>query len=566
MIDLSEFKDLFASEAEEYLEIMNTGLLRLEDSPQDHEALKEVFRAAHSLKGVAATMGYQELAHAAHTLEDLLDELRAGKMILSPALADVLFSGVDTLKSILADVLADRPVSLDVEAWVRDFGQQAERAGSATLVQTGKGPGPVSTPDASAPAPSPAPSGVPTPPTAGGPQASLPQTIRIRTRHLDALLNLVAELVINRSRLWRIEERHHLPDLREALERHDRLLGELRDTVLETRMVPVGQVFNRFPRMVRDLLRERGKEAEFVVEGREIELDRTILERISDPVLHLLRNAVDHGMESPDERERLGKPRRGTIRLCARRERESVIIEVSDDGKGLAREAIVETAIQRGLVTEGEAESMSDQQALLLICRPGFSTASRVTEVSGRGVGMDVVRREVEALHGNLSITTVPGQGTTFRLRVPLTLAIVQALLVGVKGETYAIPLSQVERTLEVFPQQTSQVQRWEITTDEAGEPLLLVEMAGLLETPVHNGSPADASRYAVVVGQGRERVGLVVDRLLGREEIVIRPLPPSLADLPGLAGASILGDGQVILILDALGLCALSQQDKQVA
>lgn len=576
MIDLSEFKDLFASEAQEHLETMNTGLLLLERDPQDRDALEGVFRAAHTLKGVAATLGYQELAYVAHTFEDLLDELREGEQVLTPALADVLFSAVDTLKRLLADALADRPASVDAEAWAEEFKRRANQTAAATSPQTPSEPvrpaaeGAPRPPSQFAPSTAPkAPTEVPASHTASthpAPQEAkpqrptLPQTIRIHTRHLDTLLNLVAELVISRSRLWRIQERHRLPDLQEALEQHDRLLGELRDTVLETRMVPVGQVFNRFPRMVRDLLREHGKEADFIIEGKDIELDRTILERISDPILHLLRNAVDHGIEPPEERERKGKPRRGRIWLRTCRERESVIIEVEDDGRGMDRAHIKETAVRQGVVAAEEAEALSDQQTLLLICHPGFSTAEQVTEVSGRGVGMDVVQREVEALHGSLSIETEPGRGTTFRLRLPLTLAIIQALLVTVGEETYAIPLSQVERTLEVLPEHISRLQRWQLITDETGRVLPLLDTAELLEVPTPP-SPSAEPRYAVVVGQGRERVGLVVDQLLGQEEIVIRPLPSSLADIPGLAGASIPGEGQVILIVDALGLCELPER-----
>ncbi|MBS1253835.1 MAG: Chemotaxis protein CheA [Anaerolineales bacterium] len=377
----------------------------------------------------------------------------------------------------------------------------------------------------------------------------------MNTRYVDDLLNLVAELVISRSRLWRIQQRHALPDLTEALEHHDRLLGDLRDIVLQTRMVPVAQVFNRFPRMVRDLLWERGKEADFQIEGSEIELDRTVLEEVSDPLLHLLRNAVDHGLEPPDERERRGKSRRGAVQLSARRERESVVVEVRDDGRGLDRDRIVETAIQRGLIGHTEAEELSDQQALMLICHPGFSTAQRVTEVSGRGVGMDVVRRQIESLHGSLYIDTQTGAGSTFRLRLPLTLAIIQALLVAVEDEVYAIPLNQVERTLEIEPGQTKHIQRWQMISDGDAKALPLLELRELLGTPTGNGADRAGLAYAVVVGEDRDRVGLVVDELVTQEEIVIRPLPPALSSIPGLTGASILGEGQVVLILDVPNL-----------
>jgi len=545
MIDMSEYKDLFAGEAQEHLEAMDAGLLALEQDAQDAQALESVFRAAHTLKGMAATMGYQDLAQLAHTLEDLLDELRKGDQTLTAALADVVFSGVDALKTLLADALADRPASLDVATLAEGF-----RTGATAPAEEKPESGATAPPEPAAVA---APAR-PAPPATALQPPELPQTIRVNAQHLDTLLNLVADLVISRSRLWRIQQRHNLLDLREALEQHDRLLANLRDAVLETRMVPVAHVFNRFPRMVRDLLRQREKEADFVIEGSDIELDRTILEQVTDPLLHLLRNAVDHGIEPPTERERLGKRRRGTIRLSARRERESVMIEVSDDGRGMNRKHILETAIQRGLIGHADANELSDQQVFLLICSPGFSTAERITDVSGRGVGMDVVKRQLESLHGGLSIVSEPGNGSTFRLRLPLTLAIIQALLVMVSEETYAIPLSQVERTLEIEPARLKQIQRWQVLRDEKVQALPLLELRELLDVP-GNGTERAGTGYAVVVGEDRDRLGVLVDELVGQEEIVIRPLPPALGNIPGLAGATILGEGQVVLILDAPNL-----------
>ena len=582
MIDMSQFKELFAGEAQEHLETMNNGLLILERDPDDSLAVEGVFRAAHSLKGMAATMGYQDLAQVAHALEDVLDTLRKGEQLLTPALADLVFSGVDALKALLEDALADRPASLDAEALAQSYRGQAAAAAKESPQDGANAPPKADTtapPDAEAPEPDSGDRPVvvvekppesdteavrdalaaaePTAPRASPPALQapeLPQTIRVNTRHLDTLLNLVAELVISRSRLWRIQQRSTLPDLREALEQHDRLLSDLRDTVLQTRMVPVAQVFNRFPRMVRDLLRSRDKEADFLLEGTDIELDRTILEQVTDPLLHLLRNAVDHAIESPAERERLGKRRRGTIRLSARRERESVVIEVSDDGRGMSRQHILETAIQRGLISHADANELSDQQVFLLICSPGFSTAERITQVSGRGVGMDVVKRQIESLHGSLSIVSEPGSGSTFRLRLPLTLAIIQALLVAVGDESYAIPLSQVERTLELEPAQVKRIQRWHVVNDGEAQALPLLELRALLDIP-GNGTGRDGLGYAVVVGDDRDRLGLVVDELVGQEEIVIRPLPPAIGNIQGLAGATILGEGQVVLILDAPNL-----------
>ncbi len=543
MMDLSEFKDIFLAEAQEHVETLNTGLLTLEREPQNEQALAETFRAAHSLKGAAATMGYEEITQLAHALEDRLDALRRGKDRFTSELADLLFQAVDVLNRLLDDIATNTPSHMNVEEWVQKL-KHADVSSPLTPPPSEKNS--TSEPE------------TPRDPERDTQSATyytaLPQTIRVNTRHLDALLNVVAELIVSRSHLWRVQETHNLPDLKEALEKHDRLLSELRDAVLQTRMVPVAHIFNRFPRMVRDLLRERGKEAEFIIEGHDIELDRTILERMRDPLTHLLRNAVDHGIESPEERERQGKPRQGHIWLRAHRERESVAIEIADDGRGLNREEILRKAIQQGLVTPAEAEEMNNAQIFRLICEPGFSTAKEVTNVSGRGVGMDVVLREVEALHGSLTIESEPGKGTTFRVRLPLTLAIIQALLVQVSKETYAIPLSQVERTLEVWPEAVTEVQQWKVITDEHQHALPLVSLADLLDVPDHeqtNGS----IQYAVVVGEERHRVGLLVGRLVRQEEIVIRPLPPILGSVPGIAGASILGEGQIILVLDVTHL-----------
>ncbi len=553
-MDLSEFKDIFLAEAQEHVETLNTGLLDLEREPQNEEALAKTFRAAHSLKGAAATMGYEDVARLAHALEDRLDALRQGKCQLTSDLADLLFRAVDVLNNLLSDIAANRSTEINVDEWIHML-EQIGKPGEPKEPQSTTKP-PVSESDNTSEVKTPTKQEeTPEEDTRILPNhTNQPQTIRVNTRHLDALLNVVAELIVSRSHLWRVQETHNLPDLKEALEKHDRLLSELRDAVLQTRMVPVAHIFNRFPRMVRDLLREHGKEAEFIIEGHDIELDRTILERMRDPLTHLLRNAVDHGIEPPEERERAGKPRRGRIWLRAHRERESVVIEVADDGRGLRREDIVRKAVQQGLITPAEAEEMSDAQVFRLICEPGFSTADQVTSVSGRGVGMDVVLREVEALHGSLTIESEPGKGTTFRVRLPLTLAIIQALLVRVGQETYAIPLSQVERTLEVLPESVTEVQKWKVITDEHSHALPLISLADLLEVPEH-ARTNNHIQYAVVVGEERHRVGLLVDRLVRQEEIVIRPLPAILGSVPGIAGASILGEGQIILILDVTHL-----------
>ncbi|HIC93043.1 MAG TPA: chemotaxis protein CheA, partial [Anaerolineae bacterium] len=497
MIDMSQFKGLFIEEAKEHLQDLNQALLQLEKEPSDVEPLNEIFRLAHTIKGMAATMGYEDMARLAHAMEDLLDELRQGKLEVRAELFDLLFGCLDALEAMLEDIVAERESRIDVEGMVAKL--EAYRAPAE----------PTAAPKEAAPAE-----------VAPRPAPTLPQWVRINVRHLDSLMALVEELVINRSWLTRIQAQYDIPALKEALEQHGRILADLRDTVLNARMVPVAQIFDRFPRMVRDLLKREGKEAEFIIEGREIELDRTILEQISDPLVHLLRNAVDHGIETPEEREKAGKPRTGTIRLAAWRERDQVIIEVSDDGRGMDPKKIAEAAVARGLVASEEVGEMSDGEVLMLICHPQFSTTADVTRVSGRGVGMDVVRRTVEALRGSLEILSTPEVGSTFRLRLPLTLAIVKALLVRVGSETYAIPSSYVERAVAVEPRQIKPVQRHRVILLDEAIPVL--RLGELLQVPGGGGD----SRYVVVVGRDHQRVGLAVDSLLGQEEIVIKSLP----------------------------------------
>jgi len=528
--DMFQFKELFIEEAREHLQELNQALLQLEKEPSNVEPLNEIFRLAHTIKGMAATMGYEDMACLSHAMEDLLDELRQGKLEVRTELFDLLFGCLDALGAMLEDIVAERESRMDVE-------------GIVARLEAYRAPGkPSAAPKEAVPAE-----------TAPRPTPTLPQWVRINVRHLDSLMTLVEELVINRSWLTRIQAQYDIPVLKEALEQHGRILADLRDTVLNARMVPVAQVFDRFPRMVRDLLRREGKEAELVIEGREIELDRAILEQISDPLVHLLRNAVGHGIEPPEEREGVGKPRVGTIRLAAWRERDQVIIEVSDDGRGMDPEKIVKTAVSRGLITLEEAEGISNEDALMLICHPQFSMTAEVTRVSGRGVGMDVVRRTVESLRGSLEIISTPVMGSTFRLRLPLTLAIIKALLVQVGSETYAIPSSYIERTVAVEPHQIKPVQRHQVILLDEAIPLL--RLGELLQVPDGSGR----FHYAVVVGRNHQRVGLAVDSLLGQEEIVIKSLPGFLGKIKGLAGAAILGGGEVVLILDVPNLVPVS-------
>lgn len=373
------------------------------------------------------------------------------------------------------------------------------------------------------------------------------RNIRVDLRRLDALVNGVGELVIVRDRMRRLAG-HAQPELAETIDQAARLIGELQDEIMRARMAPVWQVFDRFPRLVRDAARSLGKRVDFVIEGKEIELDRSMLDEIGDPLVHLLRNSLDHGIESPAERRAAGKPETGTLRLSAARERSRVVIRVEDDGRGIQREKVLAKAMSAGLVASDEARTMSNDDVARLITRPGFSTAETVTDVSGRGVGLDVVATRVRALGGMLEIASEPGQGTSMTLQLPQTLAIVRALLVRQSGETYALPLTHVGETVHLVPEEIGAVKGRPVAylRDEV---IPLHSLRGLLRT---NGTREGEKRAAVILEVGEQRVGLEVDALLGQQEIVVKAFDATADTLHLFSGATILADGRPALILDA--------------
>jgi two-component system chemotaxis sensor kinase CheA len=386
--------------------------------------------------------------------------------------------------------------------------------------------------------------------------------VRIKVALLDQLLEAMADLVINRSHLAQVARKHALPDLKEAVEAHAGAMNRLQETVLAMRMTPVAQVFNRFPRMVRDLAHQQGKEVRFEMEGTELELDRTILEKITDPLVHMLRNAVDHGVEPPEERRAAGKPAAAHIRLQARRVQDKAIIEVRDDGQGMSPQKIVKVAVERGLITAQEAADLDAAAIFELICRPGFSTKTEVTGVSGRGVGMEVVKQTMDEIGGTLEIESQPGQDSCFRLIFPLTMAILPVLLVRVGREVYALPLTHVVRTIEPLQSDVRHlhhqpVLRWE------DKILPLVTLGDLLEV-TREKEAAEEALPVVVVERGRQQVGLVVDEILGKEEIVLKPLEGILGQIEGLAGATIRGEGGIVLVLDVAGLVRLLEPPRR--
>ncbi len=398
--------------------------------------------------------------------------------------------------------------------------------------------------------------------------ATVEQTIRVDVKRLDHLMNLIGELVLAKNRLIKInddvEERYEgeefLEELNQVVSIVSLVTTDLQIAVMKTRMLPIGKVFNKFPRMIRDLSRELNKKIDLVISGEDTELDKSIVEEIGDPLVHIIRNSCDHGVESPQDRLEKGKPELGTIALKAYNEGNQIVIQIDDDGKGLDPVMLKNKSLEQGIITEKEADSMSDKEAYTLIFRPGFSTAAAVTSVSGRGVGMDVVKTNIEKLNGIIDIDSEIGKGTSIKLKIPLTLAIIQALLVGVQEEHYAIPLASVLETVRISKDEIYTVEGKSVMRLR-DDVLSLVHIGDIFE--VERILDASEHAYVVVLGLGTSKLGLIVDMLVGQEEIVIKSLGDYLKGIEGIAGATIRGDGGVTLIVDVVALMSMAKDVK---
>ncbi|MEA3282046.1 MAG: chemotaxis protein CheA [Euryarchaeota archaeon] len=620
----SEYRNVFVEESREYLQTLNKSLLDMEHSP-DPALLHEIFRAAHTLKGMSATMEFNTMAELCHMMEDILDKLRNHELVVTSGTVDVLLNCFDVLEAMVDDIDRGGDAEIDTSSLLerlKRFKESEETGGGGETVEseadtmedireinisisedcqfkgargflvirTLSGLGKIirTIPDLQE-----------IEDEKFGPELTVfiesgedydtlkeavesvgdiahvelttsmkeeesikeeapgkttvrsASSVRIGVERLDVVMNLVGELVINRSRLIRIGDKYQLRELTETLARVDRIITDLQDEITQMRMIPVDHIFNRFPRLVRDLGKTQKKEIDFIIEGSEIELDRTVLDEIGDPLLHLLRNAVDHGIESPDDRVSKGKDKTGAIKLIAERERGYVTIKVEDDGKGIDPEEVRNIAVKKGFISEERASELSDTDALLLIFNPGFSTAEVTTDVSGRGVGMDVVKSKVESLGGTVEIQSQIGTGSKTRLRLPITMAIIQALLADVGDMTYAIPLSGVLEILKINTADIKTLRGTEVI-NLRGKVLPLVTLRHLF------GIAADVtteSRVVVVIEKSDGNIGLVIDSILDQEEIVIKPLGKLLEGNRGFSGTTILGDGRVIPILDTTTL-----------
>jgi two-component system, chemotaxis family, sensor kinase CheA len=531
-IDREALVQLFLAESSEQIGGMEESVLRLEAQPGDTEAVARTFRYAHTLKGNASSLGFPVVAELAHAFEDVLGEVRAGHREVTPALASVLLRAVDALRDLVPraargeDELApDHREALAALRATRSAGAPGERRASpgrraADLI---------------------------TPLEVGAVRAQ--RTLRVDLDKLDAMVNLVGELVVARGRLGQTLLDARAGDTAlDAFHETERLSSDLQRLVLETRMVPLGPTFRQLTRTVRDLATTHGKQARLVIEGADVEVDTSIAEKVRDPLTHMVRNAMDHGIELPQARIAAGKPAVATIVLRARHEGSNVVIELSDDGAGLQCARILARARTRGLVAEGA--QLSEREIFELIFRPGFSTAESVTELSGRGVGMDVVRRNVASLRGSVEVASSEGQGASFTLRLPLTLAVIAGFVVAAGGETYVLPMDTVRECVDLPA--GGDASHGTGVLDLRGEPVPYLRLRRAL-----GAGPGGGRESVVVVARDGGLAGLAVDAVLGEGQVVIKPLDRSLHGVRGLAGCTILGDGRVALILDVPSLMA---------
>ena len=652
-MDIAEYLPMFLAESREHLQELSLAVVRIEERPDDRETIDEIFRIAHSLKGMSATMGFDRMAALTHSMEDVFELLRHRREGLSRDAIDVLLQCVDVLEATVDHIDEDGSEHLDpetliarlqgltrkeaegtpaaavatvvtpvaqegvvhvvarmgaealmpsvrafmvlaaasdhgnvvasvpsedaidgfdgsiVEVWVETDDADLLQAAiadvpdieAATIVRVDDPPQDPPPAPAADPAPAAATQATPAPeaseakdgPRAGGSRKPS-ATVRVDAERLDQLMHHMAELVVQRTHVEALAGQADIPGLQQAMQELTRCSHALQHMVMQVRMIPVEAVFLRFPRLVRDLSSRLGKEVDLELLGQDTELDRTVVDAIGDPLVHLVRNALDHGLEPPEERIAAGKPQRGRLEISARHAGGGVIIGVSDDGRGIDPARIARKAAERGLIDPSQVDSVDAARACELVFAPGFSTAEQMSDVSGRGVGMDAVRAKVRELGGEVSLTSTPGSGSRIEIRLPLTLAILSALLVRSAEGTFAIPLDRIDRTVRLADH---------VVKSMRGRPNLMLD--GLV-VPIVDGAqalahvPASEGEFAVLLrGSGDQTVALRVDGLVGQRELVARPLPDELATSAAVSGAAVLSDGDIALIVDPDVLSSVS-------
>ncbi|EAK0952311.1 hybrid sensor histidine kinase/response regulator [Campylobacter lari] len=624
MEDIQEILEDFLVEAFELVEQIDHDLVELEANPEDLELLNRIFRVAHTVKGSSSFLNFDVLTKLTHHMEDVLNKARHNELKITPEVMDVVLESIDMMKTLLNSIrdngndtaigldiapicarltaisegeslesitpakaeepkeevkeepkaeepevdvnkLSDDEVEAEIERLlkVRKAEDQARRAEKKKTQE--------STPIPSKPAPQAqnAAAEKKVPAAGGGSSgANMDQTIRVEVKRLDHLMNLIGELVLGKNRLLKIyddvEERYDgekfLEELNQVVSQLSIVTTDIQLAVMKTRMQPIAKVFNKFPRVVRDLGRELGKQMELEISGEETELDKSIVEEIGDPIMHMIRNSCDHGIEDPATRIANGKPEKGTVNLKAYNEGNHIVVEIADDGKGLDADVLKSKAIEKNLITEREADQMSDKEAFALIFKPGFSTAAKITNVSGRGVGMDVVKTNIEKLNGVIEIDSELGKGTVMKLKIPLTLAIIQSLLVGTQEEFYAIPLASVLETVRVPIDDIYTIEGKNVLRlrDEVLSLVRLSDVFGVKQVLENTDQT-----YVVVIGVAESKLGIIVDTLVGQEEIVIKSMGEYLQNIQGIAGATIRGDGRVTLIIDVAAMMDIAKEIK---
>ncbi len=673
-LDVNQYLDIFLDESREHLQTCNEKLLELEKNPTDLQLVNDIFRAAHTLKGMSATMGFDDMAHLTHHLENMFDAIRNEQMIVTPESMDTMFEALDHLEAMVQSIAEGGDGKRDVTEISKKLDVTGSHAEAASSVETADASAAandldynefertvldeareqgfkcyelnvtlsescllkavrvymiferlneagevvktvpnaellesedfesefsisylskqpmdevkkivtaisevekveisevsafeeaapaekqeahpeqkkeeVSVPAAKAPA-----NDAPKVNSNNGAAAGGTKTIRVNIDRLDSLMNLFEELVIDRGRLEQIAKELENNELTDTVERMTRISGDLQSIILNMRMVPVETVFNRFPRMIRQLTKELNKKIELIIEGAETELDRTVIDEIGDPLLHLLRNSLDHGIESPEERVKKGKPEKGTVLLKSYHSGNHVFIEVEDDGGGINRKKVLEKALERGVITEREAETLEDHQIDSLIFAAGFSTADTISDISGRGVGLDVVKNKLESLGGSVSINSTEGQGSLFSIQLPLTLSIISVLLVKLEEETFAIPISSIIETAVIKKSDILQTHDREVI-DFRGFIVPVVYLKKQFHVP--NANELEEELHIIVVRKGDKLTAFVVDSFIGQQEVVLKSLGDYLPNVFAISGATILGDGQVALIVDCNAL-----------
>ncbi len=531
---ISEYKQLFLSEAQEILISANNVLISFEKDPTNMALLNDLFRQSHTLKSMAQSMEYEDIAKLTHSMEAVLALLRSGGLKAGKDTVDLLFKSLDALSDLLEEVKKGKAKKVKVASLVERF----ENIASAVPQEERKL---LAEKKAEEISPSPSPGEA--------------ETARVPLTQLDNLMDIVGELIINRIRLTQIARTIKNKPLEEAVAQMSRLASELQDQMMQVRLLPLEYIFIPYRRLVRDMSADQKKEVDLIIEGGHIGLDRSIQYEINEPLLHLLKNAVTHGIEEPEERERLKKSKRGRIKLLARRERNFVVIELSDDGRGIDTEEVKEIALARGIITREELSDLTPEETVMLITRPGYSGVKNITEAAGRGVGLNAARIKVESFGGILNIDTRPNEGTTFFIKLPLTMAIVQVMTVGIADETYCVPLSYITETIKVSSREIRSMEHHEIISyrDTVLPLIRLKERLGFESSELEVAGKPPIDRYipVLVVEVGPKKAGLVVDTLLGQQEAVIKPLTGMLKEIKGVSGATILGTGKVAFVLD---------------